>query len=121
MDEPEACLVDPGQGECPVCDLLDLFGRKWTLHLVWTLREEGSVRFNELKRRAEGISPRVLSDRLDELVEMGIVEREDHETDPPHVEYRLTAKGRDLDRVFDAYMDWARSHGGKQIPADEGE
>lgn len=103
------CIVDPGQGECPICGLIDLLGRKWTLHLVWTIREEGSVRFNELKRRAEGISPRVLSDRLDQLAEQGLVDRIDHDTEPPHVEYRLTAKGEGLDEVFAAYLDWAEA------------
>lgn len=106
-DVPE-CFVDPGEGDCPVCGLFDLLGRKWTLHLVWTLRQEGSVRFNELKRRAEGISPRVLSDRLSELEDQGLVRRIEHDETPPRVEYALTEKGQDLDGVLAAYADWAQ-------------
>lgn len=105
-DVPE-CLVDPGQEECPVCGLVDLLSRKWTMHLVWTIREDGPIRFNELKRRATGISPRVLSDRLSQLEDQGLVERMDHEETPPRVEYELTEKGRDLEDVLAAYADWA--------------
>lgn len=106
-EDVPACFVDPGQGECPVCGLFDLLGRKWTLHIVWTLRERGTVRFNQLKREADGISPRVLSDRLDELAEQGLVERTEHDETPPRVEYALTEKGRDLEGILAAYADWA--------------
>lgn len=115
-EELPACFVEPGQGECPICGVFDLFGRKWTLHLVWTLREERSVRFNELKRRAEGISPRVLSDRLEQLCEEGLVERIDHDTNPPHVAYELTEKGQDLDRVLEAYLAWAKRWSNEPVP-----
>lgn len=108
MGEPASCLVDPGQGGCPVCRMVELLGRKWTLHLVWTLREAGPVRFNELERRAEGISPRVLSDRLDQLVEEGLVERTDHGETPPRVEYELTEKGHDLEAALEGLLAWAR-------------
>lgn len=117
-DQMPECFVDPGQGECPVCGLFDLLGRKWTLHIVWTLRERGAVRFNELKRQADGISPRVLSDRLDELAEQGLVERRAHDETPPRVEYELTEKGRDLDGVLAAYADWADRWDGWGPPED---
>lgn len=68
---------------------------------------EGTIRFNELKRKLEGISPRTLSDRLTELEEMGLIERIDHGTIPPKVEYRLTDKGRDLETVYQAFLEWA--------------
>lgn len=101
------CTVDPGQGECPVCGLFDIFGRKWTIHLLRVIDEEDGLRFNELKRRSEGISPRVLSDRLSELTEMDLLERIDYEEVPARVEYELTEKARGLDRIFDAYLAWA--------------
>lgn len=118
-DVPE-CFVDPSQGECPVCGLFDLLGRKWTLHLVWTLRQRGPTRFNELKRQAEGISPRVLSDRLDALRNQGLVRRVEHDETPPRVEYALTEKGRDLDGVLSAYADWADRWDGWEDGAEDG-
>lgn len=108
MEEQEDCMIDPGGAGCPVCSLIDLLGRKWTLHLVWTLNREGPLRFNEIKRRAEGISPRVLSDRLDELAGEGLVERRDKGGQPPHVEYALTADGRELEDALQGLLAWAR-------------
>lgn len=118
MPEPRAepsaapsCLETPGDCSCYFCGLFELLGRKWTLHMVGFLAEEGTVRFNELKRMLDGISPRTLSDRLSELEEMGLIERIDHGTIPPKVEYRLTDKGRDLDRVYEAFLEWAEAWG----------
>ncbi len=109
LDAPEAvtCLETPGDCNCYFCSLFELLGRKWTLHTVGFLSEADSVRFNELKRMLDGISPRTLSDRLSELEEMGLIERIDHGTIPPKVEYRLTEKGEDLDRIYETLMAWA--------------
>jgi DNA-binding HxlR family transcriptional regulator len=96
--------------ECVVCGLLDLLGRKWTGVVLGQLRAGEPVRFNELKREVGGISPRVLSDRLDELEEAGLVERIDHGTDPPKVEYTLTEAGRGLGNVLDDLVSWAEEH-----------
>lgn len=101
------CLENPGDCNCTICSLFQLLGRKWTLHTVGLLSMEGTIRFNELKRKLDGISPRTLSDRLDELQQMGLIERIDHETIPPKVEYRLSEQGQDLERVCQALMDWA--------------
>lgn len=106
--------ADPGHGDdcaCGVCDLLDLFGRKWTLEVLGQLHEAGTVRFNELRREVGGVSPRTLSDRLTELEEAGLVERIDHGTEPPKVEYRLTEMGEGLDGVLEALEGWARKWG----------
>lgn len=107
--EDANCLESPGDCNCTICSLFELLGRKWTLHTVGFLSMQGTVRFNELKRQLDGISPRTLSDRLDELEQMGLIERIDHETIPPKVEYRLTEQGEDLDRVYEALMDWAKT------------
>lgn len=103
-----SCLETPGDCSCYFCGLFELLGSKWTLHMVGFLAEEETVRFNELKRMLDGISPRTLSDRLTELEDMGLVERIDHGTIPPKVEYRLTDKGRDLERIFQAFLEWAK-------------
>lgn len=104
-----SCLETPGDCNCYFCGLFELLGSKWTLHMVGFLAEEETIRFNELKRKLDGISPRTLSDRLTELEDMGLVERDDHGTIPPKVEYRLTKKGQGLEDVFHALLDWANT------------
>lgn len=113
-----ACGVDPGSSSCPVCALFDLFGRKWTIHILRVIEEDGPVRFNALKRTAEGITPRVLSDRLSQLEEAGLVDRVDHGTVPPRVEYALTEKGEDLERLFEAHVAFAERWG-EPFPQEE--
>lgn len=118
VDADPACRADPGSSSCSVCALLDLFGRKWTIHLLRVIGEEGPVRFNALKRAAKGITPRVLSDRLSQLEEAGLVDRVDHGTVPPRVEYALTEKGEDLERLFEAHLSFARRWG-EPFPQEE--
>jgi DNA-binding HxlR family transcriptional regulator len=73
--------------------LHDLLGRKWTTHVLLTLAEAPRG-FNDLERANPGLTPKVLSDRLDALQARGFVEREVHATTPPRTTYRLTAAGR---------------------------
>ena len=72
--------------------LLDLLGRRWSLRLIWELREERLV-FRALQQRCGGVSSSVLNERLRELREAGVVERTDDG-------YALTSEGR---RLLDAY------------------
>ena len=73
----------------------DLLGRRWVLAIVYTAHG-GAIRFNEFKRTLEGIPPRTLAQRLQELEEAGILERRVIDARPPRVEYRLTDAGRRL-------------------------
>ncbi len=72
--------------------LLDLLGRRWTLRLIWELRD-APLLFRALQERCEGMSSSVLNQRLQELRAAGIVEAGDGG-------YRLTGEGR---RLLDAY------------------
>jgi DNA-binding HxlR family transcriptional regulator len=83
----------------PVEHTLDLLGRRWALRLVWELRRS-TLAFSELRERT-GISPSVLSARLTELVEAGVVER------GPDRRYRLSGRGRELARVLYELNRWA--------------
>jgi DNA-binding HxlR family transcriptional regulator len=91
----------PTQSGCPLDPLLNLFARKWLVHIVWFLGQSGTLRFNELRHQLPGqVSARVLSARLKELERLSIVEREDKKTSPPHVIYRLSSHGRALDELL---------------------
>jgi DNA-binding HxlR family transcriptional regulator len=83
----------------PVEHALDLLGRRWALRLVWELRRS-TLTFSELRERI-GISPSVLSARLAELVEAGVVERDSGRR------YRLSGRGRELARVLYELNRWA--------------
>ena len=76
----------------PIMVLVDLLGRRWTLRIVWELRE-GSLRFRELQDLI-GASPTIVNTRLAELREANLVEL--HEA----TGYRLTALGKELLQLF---------------------
>ncbi len=84
-----------------------LLGKRWTGLLLNALLE-GPRRFCELTALVEGLSDRVLSDRLRELETEGIVQRVVYPQIPVRVEYQLTEKGRDLKPVVDAIHTWAQ-------------
>jgi DNA-binding HxlR family transcriptional regulator len=83
----------------PVADVLDLLGRRWALRVVWELRRD-AVSFSALRERT-GISPSVLSVRLRELREAGVIE-----TDATR-RYRLSRHGRELARLLYEINRWA--------------
>jgi DNA-binding HxlR family transcriptional regulator len=86
-----------------------LFRLLGSAHTLAILREfaadPGPHRFSDLQDEL-GISPTTLSDRLGELCEAGIVDRESHDEIPPRVEYRPTEKGEALGPVMEAVGDW---------------
>jgi DNA-binding HxlR family transcriptional regulator len=82
--------------------LLDLLGRRWTLRVLWELRAGDAPTFRELQARCGDISSSVLSDRLRELREAGIVVAESGEG------YRLTREGEDLLTALAPLDAWAK-------------
>lgn len=77
---------------CPVAEAAKLFGDKWTLIVLRDLAG-GRRRFKDLERTGEGISPSVLSSRLRELEQRGMITRTSYPEIPPRVVYELTTKG----------------------------
>lgn len=84
----------------PIMALLDLLGRRWTLRILWELREE-SWGFRVLQDRCDSMSPSVLSQRLMELQEAGIVQQNED------ADYTLTQEGSILLRFLAPLNDWA--------------
>lgn len=87
----------------PVENALELLGRRWALRLIWELRRS-TLSFSELRQRT-GISPSVLSSRLGELVDAGVVEQD------PARRYRLSGRGRELARLLYELNRWAEQAG----------
>ena len=86
--------VSPPPG-CPMSACMSLLGGVWTPEVIWNL-SEGPRRFSELRRSLPAISAKVLSARLKDLEERGVLSRSVLPTTPPSVEYALTDLGEEL-------------------------
>lgn len=86
---------------CPMDSLLQLMTGPWTTYILWLLSSEGTLRFGELKAKMQGISSKVLTERLRMLEEAGLVHRDYKPTIPPSVSYSLTPRGSELKDVLD--------------------
>jgi DNA-binding HxlR family transcriptional regulator len=84
----------------------ELIGRRWTGAIIFVLLKS-RCRFATLRDAIPEITDRMLSERLQELEQEGIVERTVVPEMPVRVEYALTKKGRALAAAFDAILDWA--------------
>jgi DNA-binding HxlR family transcriptional regulator len=84
----------------PIMALLDLLGRRWALRIMWELSHGPGPTFRELQQRCDGISSSVLTQRLSELTEAGIICRPGHG-------YALTPDGEDLTGYLLQLQHWA--------------
>ena len=96
-------------------DTLYVIGGKWKLKVIIALREDGSMRFNELQRTITGISARVLSNELKELEMNGFIKRKVYTTTPVVIEYELTGYSNTLQHVLHALIDWGTMHRNKIV------
>ncbi|MGX4583559.1 winged helix-turn-helix transcriptional regulator [Paenibacillus chitinolyticus] len=105
MEKVKLSKGTPGT-KCPIEAALGIIGSKWTFLIIRDLLIDGTVRFGELLKSLEGISPKTLSVRLRELEESGIVVRTVYPEVPPRVEYTLTDKGKQLESIFIELKVW---------------
>ena len=96
--------------DCPVRDAVGVLGSKWSLLIVRDLLE-GPRRFNELLAGIEGISAKVLADRVRELEAASVLRRTVHTDMPVRVVYELTSLGQDVGPVVDALAAWGQQLG----------
>lgn len=89
------------KNDCPMAGLLQTLAKPWTLHILWTLSNNGEQRFGILKRGIEGISARMLTERLRGLEDAGFVYREYKQTIPPEVSYGLTPKMKEIHELLE--------------------
>jgi DNA-binding HxlR family transcriptional regulator len=86
---------------------VELIGRRWAGAILYALTES-PMRFAELKHSVPGMSDRLLSTRLKELEEEGLVDRNVYAGTPVRVEYALTEKGSSLGPAIVELRTWAR-------------
>src|SRR5271155_2803577 len=85
---------------CAIGGMLELLTRPWTLHILWSLSHNGPLRFGVLRRQVDGISSRVLTERLRTLESAGFVFRHYEQTIPPAVTYGITERMKDIEKVL---------------------
>jgi len=112
------CRYDSLSATCPSRAVLNQVADKWTV-LVLGVLVGGTTRFNELRRRVQGITQKMLTQTLRDLERHGLVSRRIYAEVPPRVEYSLTPMGRSLVRVLDNVREWADTHAGEVIAAQE--
>jgi DNA-binding HxlR family transcriptional regulator len=93
---------------CPIEVTLGIIGKKWTVLIIRELFN-GKKRFSEIAASLP-ISSKLLTERLKELEEHGIIDRTLYPEIPPRVEYTLTESGKTLSTVLDALREWGAQH-----------
>ena len=89
--------------ECPVATAVSLIGGKWKLLILRNLKER-PWRFNELQRSIDGISQKVLTDSLRQMMSDGLAYRHDYHEQPPRVEYGLTELGTKMLPIVNSFV-----------------
>ncbi|RFU40562.1 transcriptional regulator [Actinomadura logoneensis] len=99
----------PSAHECGLDAAMEIVGGKWKVSILWALGVRVH-RFGELRRALPGITEKVLAAQLRELIEDGIVHREELDEVPPRVEYSLTPRGAALNDALAPLGAWGSEH-----------
>ena len=112
--------MNPEYLVCPIRNVIDKFGDKWSLLVLYELNirsaegrlqgKNGTMRFNELHRTMTDCSQKMLSQTLKRLEQIHLVHRKVYAEVPPRVEYSLTETGQSLMPVVSQLIDWAKEH-----------
>jgi DNA-binding HxlR family transcriptional regulator len=105
---------------CAIGGMLELLTRPWTLHILWALSTNGPMRFGVLRRQVEGISSRVLTERVRTLEGAGFVFRHYEQTIPPSVTYGITDRMKDIEKVLAQLEGLARKWQGEGTTVGSG-
>lgn len=92
---------------CPVRNIVDRIGDKWSVLVLMVLEDGGVLRFNEIYESIRTISQKMLSVTLKSLESDGLISRKVYPQIPPKVEYQLTARGKSLIPHLVGLIDWA--------------
>ena len=91
--------------DCPSRDVLKHVTSLWGVLILIALRD-GTHRFSDLRRKAKGVSEKMLAQTLQGLEADGFVDRVSHPVIPPHVDYSLTPLGQDVASQVESLADW---------------
>lgn len=91
---------------CPLQRAMEMIGGKWKLAILCSLSVDGTVRYNDLKRKINNISNTMLAKSLRELEEDGLVRRTEFMEVPIRVEYETTEKAKELGPILLQLAQW---------------
>ena len=103
---------------CPSRTVLDHVTSKWGVLVLLALTESEVLRWSELRRRAQGVSEKMLAQTLRTLEADGFVVRTARPVVPPHVEYSLTDRGREVGALLHPLMSWIAEHADAIVAGD---
>jgi DNA-binding HxlR family transcriptional regulator len=92
---------------CPVDGVIETLSKTYALQIIGVLGSRGPTRYGELEDLIGATSSSLLSSRLAELSEAGLIERRSFDEVPPRVEYSLTPRGRELETRIRPLLEWA--------------
>ncbi|MGH9876314.1 MAG: winged helix-turn-helix transcriptional regulator [Nitrososphaera sp.] len=100
---------------CPLEGVIDIISKKWALLIVNEIGNHGRIRYNDLMKEIQAISPKTLADTLKELARYGLINREAFNEIPPRVDYTLTKDGEELRQAIVPVLKWALSRKGTVV------
>ncbi|MEM7598796.1 MAG: helix-turn-helix domain-containing protein [Pseudomonadota bacterium] len=109
MQTKDSTIPSVFDAACSARHALELIASKWAI-LILSALAEAPMRNGALLRRIDGISQKMLTQTLRELERNGLVLREDRQTIPPHVTYRLTPVGQSLSAALITLDRWAEQN-----------
>jgi len=95
---------------CPIRNILTRIGDKWSILVLYTLAQNGTMRFNALQKEIPDISQKMLTVTLRVLEEDGLVSRQVYAEVPPKVEYTLTERAHSFLPHMNALIAWAKEN-----------
>src|ERR1700761_6742431 len=93
--------------DCPIRQILDRFGDKWSILTLCLLSHKGTLRFNQIANQISDISQKMLTVTLRSLEADGLISRKLYAEVPPKVEYELTVLGESLVPYIENLAEWA--------------
>ena len=102
--------IEHTPANCHAREMLVRIADKWSMYVIHVLSSESPLRFNELKRRINGVSQRMLTVTLRGLERDGLVRRTLYPQVPPRVEYELTKLGETLRGIVCSVVTWTENH-----------
>ena len=110
---PPECIKN-----CPVDNTFKIVGKKFTVHIIRNMTNQGQTRFNQFLDSIEDVNPKTLSARLKEMEKDGLITRKVYAEVPLRVEYSLTKKGKDLQGIIDQMATFSMKHYSKTVFKD---
>lgn len=100
--DPERASISDSEVD-KIVEELDLLSKKWSIDVIKALMTENTLSFKNLRNCLDGVSNKILSERLNQLKHKGVIEKTEKK-------YILTEKGENVRSVFKAILDWKNEH-----------